>query len=47
VVGSRSPFLEQEGLITPTDATFINAQVQIPDPVHPDEYTFSRVAFAI
>ena len=41
VVGSRSPFLEQEGLITPTDATFINAQVQMPDPIHPDEYAFS------
>lgn len=41
VVGSRSPFLAQEGLITPTDATFVNAQVQMPEPVHPDEYRFS------
>ncbi|MCC6197520.1 MAG: molybdopterin-dependent oxidoreductase [Burkholderiales bacterium] len=41
VVGSRSPFLDLEGLITPTDAAFVNAQVQMPEPVHPDEYSFS------
>src|SRR5579862_9628074 len=41
VVGSRSPFLDLEGLITPTDNAFINAQVQMPEPVHPDDYTFS------
>lgn len=41
VVGSRSPFLELEGLITPTDSAFVNAQVQMPEPVHPEEYSFS------
>ncbi len=41
VVGSRSPFMNLEGLITPTDNTFVNAQVQMPDPVHPDDYAFS------
>ena len=41
VVGSRSPFLDLEGLITPADNAFINAQVQMPEPVHPEEYRFS------
>jgi DMSO/TMAO reductase YedYZ molybdopterin-dependent catalytic subunit len=41
VVGSRTPFLDLEGLITPTDAAFVNAQVQMPEPVHPEEYSFS------
>jgi DMSO/TMAO reductase YedYZ molybdopterin-dependent catalytic subunit len=41
VVGSRSPLMQLEGLITPTDAVFVNAQVQMPEPVHPDEYRFS------
>jgi DMSO/TMAO reductase YedYZ molybdopterin-dependent catalytic subunit len=40
VVGSRSPFLDLEGLITPTENAFINAQVQMPEPVHPDDYVF-------
>ena len=40
VVMGRTPFLEHEGLITPTDAFYIVAQLQIPDPVHPDDYAF-------
>lgn len=39
IVYARSPILEQEGLITPIDAFFINAQVQMPEPVHPDDWT--------
>ena len=39
IVYARSPILEQEGLITPIDAFFINAQVQMPEPVHPDDWS--------
>jgi DMSO/TMAO reductase YedYZ molybdopterin-dependent catalytic subunit len=41
VVFSRSPFLDLEGLLTPADAHYIVAQVQMPEPVHPEEYRFS------
>ncbi|MCZ0951039.1 MAG: molybdopterin-dependent oxidoreductase [Rhodospirillaceae bacterium] len=41
VVSARTPILEQEGLITPTDATHIVAQLQMPEPMHPDDYKFS------
>jgi DMSO/TMAO reductase YedYZ molybdopterin-dependent catalytic subunit len=40
VINARTPFLDQEGLITPTDATYVVAQLQVPDPVHPDDYSF-------
>jgi DMSO/TMAO reductase YedYZ molybdopterin-dependent catalytic subunit len=41
VIMARSPVLDLEGLITPTDASYIIAQLQMPDPVHPDDYAFS------
>lgn len=41
VVSARTPVLELEGLITPTDATHIVAQLQMPEPMHPDDYSFS------
>ena len=41
VVSARTPVLELEGLITPTDATHIVAQLQMPEPVHPEDYSFS------
>ncbi|MDP6065796.1 MAG: molybdopterin-dependent oxidoreductase [Alphaproteobacteria bacterium] len=41
VVSTRMPLLEMEGLITPTDASYILAQLQVPDPVHPEDYEFS------
>jgi len=34
----QSPILEQEGLITPADATYIVAQMQMPEPTHPDDW---------
>lgn len=40
VINARTPFLDQEGLITPTAATYVVAQLQVPEPVHPDDYTF-------
>ena len=41
VVFSRSPFLDLEGLLTPTENHFIVAQVQMPEPVHPEDYRLS------
>ena len=41
VVSARTPILELEGLITPTDATHIVAQLQMPEPIHPEDYSFS------
>lgn len=40
VIHGRTPFLELEGLITPTDATYIIAQLEMPEPVHPEDYSF-------
>lgn len=40
VIFARSPLLDLEGLLTPTDAYYIIAQLQMPDPVHPDDYSF-------
>ena len=37
----RTPILDLEGLITPTDSFYIVAQLQMPEPVHPDDYVFS------
>lgn len=40
VVYAQSPFLDQEGLITPVDASYIVAQIAMPEPVHPDDWSF-------
>jgi DMSO/TMAO reductase YedYZ molybdopterin-dependent catalytic subunit len=37
----RTPLLELEGLITPTDAFYIVAQLNMCDPIHPDDYVLS------
>jgi DMSO/TMAO reductase YedYZ molybdopterin-dependent catalytic subunit len=37
----RTPLLELEGLITPTDAFYIVAQLNMCDPIHPDDYTLT------
>ena len=41
VIFARSPVLDLEGLLTPVEAYYVIAQLQMPDPVHPDDYTFS------
>ena len=41
VIGARTPILDLEGLITPTDACHVVAQLGIPEPVHPDDYRLS------
>ena len=38
---ARSPVLDLEGMLTPTDAYYIIAQLNMPDPVHPDDFSFS------
>jgi DMSO/TMAO reductase YedYZ molybdopterin-dependent catalytic subunit len=37
----QSPYLEQQGLITPTDLRYIVAQLSMPEPVHPDDWSLS------
>jgi DMSO/TMAO reductase YedYZ molybdopterin-dependent catalytic subunit len=41
VIFARSPVLDLEGLLTPLNAYYVIAQLQMPDPIHPDDYTFS------
>jgi DMSO/TMAO reductase YedYZ molybdopterin-dependent catalytic subunit len=41
VIFARSPVLDLEGMLTPTDAYYIVAQLDMPDPVHPDDFSFS------
>ena len=41
VIFARSPVLDLEGMITPVDAYYVIAQLDMPDPIHPDDYTFS------
>lgn len=41
VVYSRTPFRDHEGLITPTDASYVVAQMEMPDPVHPEDHIVS------
>ncbi|MDO8434284.1 MAG: molybdopterin-dependent oxidoreductase [Candidatus Binatus sp.] len=38
---ARSPALELEGLITPTDLSYIVAQLDMPEPIHPDDWSLS------
>ena len=40
-IHARSPVLDLEGVLTPTDAYYIVAQLDMPDPVHPDDFSFS------
>ena len=43
---ARTPLLELEGLITPTDAYYIIAQLNMPEPIHPDDYSFKVTGLA-
>jgi DMSO/TMAO reductase YedYZ molybdopterin-dependent catalytic subunit len=38
VINGRSPLLDLEGLITPTDAYYIVNQLEVPEPIHPDDW---------
>mgnify|MGYP006143137273 CR=1 FL=1 len=37
----RAPITELEGLITPTDAYYVVNQLEVPDPIHPDDWTLT------
>jgi DMSO/TMAO reductase YedYZ molybdopterin-dependent catalytic subunit len=41
VINGRAPLVELEGLITPTDAYYVVNQLEVPEPVHPDDWTLS------
>src|SRR5690606_38664468 len=38
VINGRAPLLDLVGLITPTDAYYIVNQLDVPEPVHPDDW---------
>jgi DMSO/TMAO reductase YedYZ molybdopterin-dependent catalytic subunit len=38
---ARTPLLQLEGLITPTDAFYIVAQLNMCEPIHPDDYVLT------
>jgi len=38
IVSGRTPILDQEGLLTPTNNYYIVAQLDMPEPVHPDDW---------
>ncbi len=38
VINGRAPITELEGLITPTDAYYVVNQLDVPDPIHPDDW---------
>ena len=44
---ARSPVLDLEGVLTPTDAYYVIAQLNMPDPVHPDDFSFQSVEWLI
>lgn len=41
VINGRAPITELEGLITPTDAYYVVNQLEVPDPIHPDDWVLS------
>ena len=42
VISGRTPILDQEGLITPTDNYYIVTQLDMPEPVHPGRLVAER-----
>ena len=38
VINGRSPVTMLEGLLTPTDAYYIVNQLEVPEPIHPDDW---------
>jgi Oxidoreductase molybdopterin binding domain len=41
VINGRAPITELEGLITPTDAYYVVDQLEVLDPVHPDDWSLT------
>ena len=38
VINGRSPVTQLEGLLTPTDAYYVVNQLEVPEPMHPDDW---------
>ena len=38
IINGRSPVTQLEGLLTPTDAYYIVNQLEVPEPMHPDDW---------
>lgn len=41
VIDGRSPFTDLEGLITPSDLRYVKIQLEMPEPIHPDDLRLS------
>ena len=41
VLSGRTPILAQEGLITPTDNYYVVTQLDMPEPVHPEDWSLT------
>ena len=41
VINGRAPITELEGLLTPTDAYYVVNQLDVPEPMHPDDWILS------
>ena len=41
VIDARTPFAHLEGLITPTDLRYVKIQLDMPEPVHPNDWFLS------
>ncbi len=41
VIAGKTPLLELEGLITPTDLSYIVAQLEMPDPISPEDWSLT------
>ena len=38
VINGRCPVTQLEGLLTPTDAYYVVNQLEVPEPMHPDDW---------
>ena len=41
VINGRAPITQLEGLLTPTDAYYVVNQLEVPEPMHPDDWILS------
>ena len=41
VISVQTPYADLQGLITPTDLRYVKAQLDTPEPVHPDDWSLS------
>lgn len=41
IIFGRTPMLDLEGIITPVESYYVVAQLQMPEPIHPDDWVLS------